>query len=1041
VRVAHALRRELIRTGHPDALAGTRFMAPAAAAAAVLDAAGIHHRAGEEHLRTARLRALFLTDLPLAHFNPGLLRSRPGWDEAFAHTIGDLERAGLEPEDVERVDAPGVDAVRLRDVAAIWRGAARSAGESWSTARIYREAARALEHNPSLWPFPGPTLAAAGGDTAAAEARFLRAIPDARLALLAARPTRDHHITRMEALFGRPVADALARGTAPRTIGTERDLVASYLFEPPAVLADPSRPRSGGPDGTVALEEHAGVEAEVEAAADWVARQVLEGTPLEEIAVLVPALDPLAGIVADRIAQLPWHEATLPVHVAGGLPLSRTAAGARALAVVRALRAHLAAESLAGVLPVLRADPPDSRHLSSGAATTLAWSLGTVGGNPAHPAGALEWARRAVDREGELEAQLARAREAADDPEKSGLARSARDLERTLADLRAIRPALLALVEVARLVAGAATLAILWPALRAFLEGWLLQPGEGPRVESHLREQMDRTASDPACGDLTGDDGLRVIEDVVGSTRLPVGRFGEPAIYIGTVAGAVGLPFEAVRVIGLAEGHLPTVPREDPVIPDRLRARLAERGAPPTAADRALAALHALDRVIRDTRSRLVLSAPRLDIERSLREPSSVLLEAAAALGRPNAATGAPGPIIPDGVALRRDSFTPARAAARAFRRLNPVGEVAWQDGLATSALGLPAAWCGSLALDLERIRSLRAPAAPAALDGFLGPSAAGVPVPGLTPERPISPSALRDLLQCPHLYLLGTLLHLDEPPGAPPQREIGQPAYGSLVHRAAEEFYRNHGAAFGARQDSLDAWLGRADAVVERVFPEFLQQYPLVGGAVAGKERERFRQDLRELLEHDWNRGVPRQFVAVERSFGRPDPVALPAGRLVLHTRGQIDRLDVEDGLTLVRDLKTGRAHPRTGKEVDPDPVRDIQIGVYGLVARELAARWQVPPQVAAAYTFVGRGAEERSWRHDFEKVLEPAVRQWLALGAGLLAGRAFPRTPNAGDCTYCRFRPVCGDDAPDRAAEVLRDATGALAAFRAMKGPGDDD
>lgn len=1024
-------------------LAGTRFITPAAAAAGVLDAASVSYKAREELLRPARLRALFQTGLPLAHFNLRLLRSRPGWDEAFAYTIGDLERAGLEPEDLDRVNGAGVDAIRLRDVASIWRAAAASAGQSWSTAKIYQEGTSALR-SASLWPFPGPTLVTTWGHVTAAEAGFLRAIPDATLAFMAARPVRAHHVERVAALFGRPTAMALARQAAPRPSGTERDLVASYLFEPPAVLADPSRPRSRGPDGTVALEEHAGVEAEVEAAADWVARQVLEGTPLEEIAVLVPALDPLAGIVADRIAQLPWQEGTLPVHVAGGLPLSRTAAGARALAVVRALRTHLAAAALADVLPVLRTDPPESRHLSSGAVTELAWSLGTVGGNPAHPEGALDWARRAVEREGELEAQLARALEAADDPEKSGLARSARDLERTVADLRAIRPALLALVDVARHHAGDSTLATLWPALRSFLERWLLQPGEGPRIEGLLRERMDGCASDLACGALTGDDALRVIEEIVGSARVLAERFGEPAVYIGTVAGAVGLPFQAVRVIGLAEGHLPTVPREDPVIPDRLRTRLTTatgRAALPTAADRALAALHALDCVIRDTRARIVLSAPRLDIERSLREPSSVLLEAAAALGRPNAATGEPGPIVPDTIALRRDSFTPARDAARAFRRLNPIGEIAWQDGLAASAFGIPAAWLDSLALDLERIRALREPAAPSPLDGLLGPSAADVLMPGLTAERPISPSALRDLLQCPHLFLLGTLLGLDEPAGAPPQREIGQPAYGSLVHRAAEEFYRSHGEAFGARHGNLDTWLARADDVVDRVFPEFLRQYPLVGGAVASKERERFRRDLRELLEHDWNQGVPRQFVAVERSFGRPEPVRLQAGRLALHIRGQIDRIDVEGGLTLVRDLKTGRSQPRVGSAAAPDPVRDVQLGVYGLVAQALAAQWNLPPRVAAAYTYVGRGAEERSWREDFDGVLGPAAREWLTIAAGLLAERAFPRTPNADDCAYCRFRPVCGDDAPRRAGEVLHGATGALARFKAMKSPADDD
>src|SRR5262245_59993458 len=96
-RLAHALRRELIRTGHAQALAGTRFITPTAAAAAVLTAAGATFRPGEERLRTARLRTLFQIPLPLQHFSQELLRSRPGWDEAFAHTIGDLEQAGLDP--------------------------------------------------------------------------------------------------------------------------------------------------------------------------------------------------------------------------------------------------------------------------------------------------------------------------------------------------------------------------------------------------------------------------------------------------------------------------------------------------------------------------------------------------------------------------------------------------------------------------------------------------------------------------------------------------------------------------------------------------------------------------------------------------------------------------------------------------------------------------------------------------------------------------------------------------------------------------------
>ena len=79
-----------------------------------------------------------------------------------------------------------------------------------------------------------------------------------------------------------------------------------------------------------------------------------------------------AGLVAERLSRLPWPEGSLPVHVAGGLPLAGTAAGARTLAVIRALRAHLSGEALVTVLPALRTAEDDERsRLSHGAASDL----------------------------------------------------------------------------------------------------------------------------------------------------------------------------------------------------------------------------------------------------------------------------------------------------------------------------------------------------------------------------------------------------------------------------------------------------------------------------------------------------------------------------------------------------------------------------------------------------------------------------------------------------------------------------------------------
>jgi len=673
------------------------------------------------------------------------------------------------------------------------------------------------------------------------------------------------------------------------------------------------------------------------------------------------------------------------------------------------------------------------------------WSLGTAGGHPAHPEGALDWASRAIRREPDLQAQLERARAAGDDPEQAGVARKARDLERLLRDLRAVRPAIDALVGIARLVVDRAPLARVWPALRAFFGDWLLQPGDGPRIEDTLDERLARVASDGGCGVLEGDEALLLVEDAIGALRIPVGRFGDAAVYVGGLREAAGLSFRAVCAIGLAEGHVPAAPHEDPVLPDAVRAELKAPGcdgrsiAPRTAADRTLAALHAVDVAIRGGEAHVILSAPRLDIGRSLREPASVILEAAAAIGRPDSVTGAVGAPIPDAAALSRDGFVPARRAQLEFRHRRPVGESAWHDAVAAGLVSIPPRWQGRPELDLDRAVSLeRDQAEFGALDGLLG--SLGGAIPGLTADRPISPSALQMLVQCPHRFLLSALLHFDEPATAPSMREIGQPAYGGLFHLAAEEFYRAHGAPFCARAESIGIWCERADAIAARVFDEFREQYPLVGGAVIGQQRNRLAGDLRELLEHEWQRPAASRFVAVERGFGRPVPVRIDCGGRSLFVRGRIDRIEIGGDRTLIRDLKTGRAHPRRGREADPDPVLDIQVAIYALVARGLAAEWGVPDRVRAGYTYVGSGADERAW-DDFHQALEPAARQWLGLLAELLEARAFPRTPDPADCRYCHFRPVCGDGAAERALRVLAGGDRLLGRFGALKHPAPDE
>ena len=168
--------------------------------------------------------------------------------------------------------------------------------------------------------------------------------------------------------------------------------------------------------------------------------------------------------------------------------------------------------------------------------------------------------------------------------------------------------------------------------------------------------------------------------------------------------------------------------------------------------------------------------------------------------------------------------------------------------------------------------------------------------------------------------------------------------------------------------------------------------------------------------------------------------PLELPLAGRSLFVRGQIDRIDADEGVTLIRDWKTGRAQPRTGALAEPMPVLDVQLAVYALVAERLAAEWGLPSRVAAAYAHINRGAEERSWRDDFRQTLAPAALEWLGVAGDLLAARTFPRTPDAADCTYCRFRPVCADP-HERARRVLEGDDAVLRRFAALKQGADEE
>jgi ATP-dependent helicase/nuclease subunit B len=504
---------------------------------------------------------------------------------------------------------------------------------------------------------------------------------------------------------------------------------------------------------------------------------------------------------------------------------------------------------------------------------------------------------------------------------------------------------------------------------------------------------------------------------------------------VGTLASATGLPFTAVRVLGLCEGRLPSIPSEDPVLPEAAELRrLLPEAAIAEAGDRVLGQLHALDRVVRDTSARVALSAPRRDVMRTDREPSAVFIEAAAAIARATT-TGETTPTVPNMAALRRDYFNRARAAAEEFRRDHPLTSGAWQDRVALAGGLLPASWDGVAAVDLARIRSLTT-RPPDTAHGLLGPDGAIPPLPGLNADHPISASTVRMLLECPHRFFLEKVLGLRVAAAPPATGAIDTLPYGSLFHGIAERFAREHGAEFNARRRSKGEWQTIARQIASAAFEDLVEEYPLSGGAVKGQQLAFLLRQVEDFVEHDWNGGTPRTYVGAEIPFGYAAPMGLRVGRSKLYVHGFIDRIDQDAGATLVRDLKTGRAHPRRGAEELPTPALDVQIALYGLVVKELASELGLPARVGAAYTYIDRrGLEERSFRDDFDE-LAGAAREWLAIAHGLLEERAFPRALSEESCRYCKFGLLCDDDRHARAA-LLEGRPGAVGAFYKLQAP----
>jgi RecB family exonuclease len=1053
-RQAHAIRRHIcVELGQPQLLAGVLLTRPVELAREIVARSGRMLMPDWEDVRRLRILQLF-ESATLAHelryFNADQLRSGQGYVDAFARTIADLEASGLDvalartaAQQLERRDPLAAD--RLHDVAAVWQAA--DAGESTltTTPRLLGEAAEVVAAHPEIVAPFGRILVVLTAAPSTALLRFLRALPECHAVLQEARPLREG-TQRWRALLQVPAPAP----TSPAD--SELGLVQRFLFQPPEILTDPQRARSRGPDGTVDLEEHPSIEEEVEAAATWVTEQIAAGTPAEQIALIVPEIDPYATFLTDRLARVSLgpNQPGLRAHVAGGLSVAASPAGLRILGVLNALARGLEAEATIRILPALRrgqqGNEEGRERLTPSRAAEIVYGAGIVGGSPGDRAGLTEWlpclqrrrdALRALVDEAACgdAADVDRNGSNADEPEKHLDVRTRHQAERWLRDVEPILPAIAALQQLGEAVLADAALSVVWLELRRFVTRWVRVPPDPPNLLARLEQSMQSVLAHPVAAEIGGAAAVRFLIDVLHRERRPTGRFGEPCIFIGTSAQAAGIPFAAVRVLGLAEGALPHTPHDDPIVPDSLRVHIeeaarAQQRVPdvvlPRLSDRVLDDIHDAFRVISATGERLALSAPRQWVDRSEREVSGIMLEVATALGRPGEDGSGEGD-VPTSARLRAAYLNCGRAARRGHAHSTPLSpRAALTAGAvlaspAAPALNVPAAWARGDALSVDRLWRLTSELQStefSGVDGVVSEAWRSVLPLGLVPERPISATALTMLLSCPHRFMLERVLYLSEPARRPSTDVISPIIYGSLFHAAAERFFREAGAAICRHEGTLEHWVARARAIAGEQFEALRYEYPMRGEDGIARERERLLRQIEQLVQYEWQL-ARREYLASELPFGEPAAVRLEVDGGALYVRGAIDRIDRLGPESLsVRDLKTGRV-----RDFGEDPInaaRDLQIGLYVLAVE--AAGYGAAPVGAAAYVHPSAAQEpDRAFTGRELDLLRRQTREWLSIARQLLSAGTFPRTPNPEDCTYCPFLAACGEGAHERSAAKL--------------------
>ena len=484
------------------------------------------------------------------------------------------------------------------------------------------------------------------------------------------------------------------------------------------------------------------------------------------------------------------------------------------------------------------------------------------------------------------------------------------------------------------------------------------------------------------------------------------GRHGDigTGVHVGPLRAAETLVFDHVLVVGAAEGLLPPLASEDPLVPDVVREAL--RRTPDdlsTSVDRPAALGRAWGSVLAGAEDRWV-TWPRAALPgRGSAHPSRVLREA-----EPRRRVDS------RWVALGEEPW-PASDEDLALRSLLAGGVDDVPDDLAITVAAARAARHSTF----DRYHG--------ALDDVVDDLVWDITA------SPLSASAIEGFLHCPYHFFVQRVLGMSTEAVTDEVDEVAPKDLGTLLHEALDTFVRQ-ATDEGWAPGPGEAWPPKAVEALTGLLRDRAadaEERGLTGWRPAWQARLGMVVDaLPDLLAKDAREVRADPALAPERSevrFGgageQQVSVALADGSTV-DLRGAIDRVDVgADGAAVgVVDYKSGKSGPfdkalgrakRGGGAYEREKVQDL---VYDVAARalhpeaaEVGVRFVFVPDEASVTVVTADGSIDR------EEVLRGILERMAAAGR---EGRFAP-TPRSGR-DWC---PVCAQ-LGRRARSVARDA-----------------